>query len=246
MGVIRMVLAAGFLVLFLVLSMPYAFILWLVGKKNPEKSLKASYRLVSWGFGVIWKITGSPTTVEGIEKIPTDRAVGFTANHRSIFDIVLLVSLVPVPMGIIAKKSMRRAPLLNVWMNMLHCKYLDRSDIKEGLQVILSAIDEVKNGVSILVFPEGTRNKTDEPLLDFHAGSFKAATRPGAPVIPVTLTGTRQVFETHMPFVRPSVVTVTFGDPVETAELDRQGIKELPDRVRNEIMETYIRKTDKE
>ncbi|MBO5999943.1 MAG: 1-acyl-sn-glycerol-3-phosphate acyltransferase [Lachnospiraceae bacterium] len=246
MSVIRLILAAGFLVLFLVLSMPYAFILWLVGKKDPAKSLKASYRLVSWGFGVIWKITGSKTTVEGIEKIPLDRAVVFTANHRSIFDIVLLVSLIPVPTGVIAKKSMKKAPLLNIWMNMLHCKYLDRNDIREGLQVILSAIEEVKNGVSILIFPEGTRNKTDEPILDFHAGSFKAATKPGAPVIPVTLTGTRDVFETHMPFLKPSVVTVTFGDPVETGELDRNGIKELPDRVRDEIRETYIRKTGKE
>ena len=244
MGMIRLLLAVLYLVLYLVLSMPYALILWLIGKKDPAFADRASYRFVSWGFGCEWAITGSSLQVEGTEKIPSDRSVLFIANHRSIFDIILLCKVIPGPMGIIAKDTMKKVPLLNVWMNMLHCKYLDRKDVKQGLKVILSAIDEVKSGQSMLIFPEGTRNKTDEPLLEFHAGSFKIATKAGAPVVPVTITGTRDIFEAHKPFIRPSSVTVTFSDPVETAGMDREALKNLPETVRDTILQVYQAKTN--
>lgn len=85
---------------------------------------------------------------------------------------------------------------------------LDRSNIKEGLKTILTGIEKVKGGISMWIFPEGTRNKSEDPadLMEFHEGSLKIAEKSGCPVVPVAITGTDDVFERHMPWIRKSHV----------------------------------------
>ena len=82
-------------------------------------------------------------------------------------------------MGFFAKKEMEKVPLLSTWMKRLHCLFLDRNDLKQGLKTILTAIEKVKSGISICIFPEGTRNKNEDELdmLPFHEGSFKIAAK---------------------------------------------------------------------
>ena len=103
----------------------------------------------------------------------------YIGNHRSYFDIVLSYSRCPIRTGYIAKKEMERYPLLSNWMRYLHCLFLDRKDIKQGLKTILTAIEKIKSGISICIFPEGTRNKNKDELelLPFHEGSFKIASK---------------------------------------------------------------------
>ena len=98
-------------------------------------------------------------TVIGEENVPKDEPVLYIGNHRSYFDIVMTYIRVPRPTGYIAKIEMLKIPLLSHWMKYLHCLFLDRNDIKQGMKIILTAIDKVKSGISICVFPEGTRNK---------------------------------------------------------------------------------------
>ena len=84
--------------------------------------------------------------------------------------------------------------------------------------------------------PEGTRSKDGE-VHEFHAGSFKVATKSGCPVIPVAVNGTRDILEYHFPNIKKSNVTLSFGKPIETKGMSRDEQKELPDRVRDEIIE---------
>ena len=89
-------------------------------------------------------------------------------------------------------------------MRRLYCLFLDRKDLKQGLKTILTAIDQVKSGISICIFPEGTRNRDREDsttLLPFKDGSFKIAQKTGCPIIPMALTGTADVFENHFPWL---------------------------------------------
>ena len=67
---------------------------------------------------------------------------------------------------------MKKVPLLSLWMKRLHCLFLNREDVKEGLKTILAGIENIKNGISMCIFPEGTRNTTDELLLPFKGGQF--------------------------------------------------------------------------
>ena len=106
-----------------------------------------------------------------------------SATHRSYFDILLTYTRCVRRTGYIAKKEMERYPLLSNWMKYLHCLFLDRKDIKQGLKTILTAIEKIKSGISICIFPEGTRNKNQDEseLLPFHEGSFKIASKDRMP-----------------------------------------------------------------
>lgn len=104
-------------------------------------------------------------------------------NHRSYFDVVMTYARCPRLTGYVAKVEMLRYPLLRDWMKNLYCLFLDRDDIKAGLKTILKGIEYIKNGISICIFPEGTRNHHDE-LLPFKEGSMKMAKRQAVPSFP--------------------------------------------------------------
>jgi len=113
-------------------------------------------------------------------------------------------------------------------MEQMNCLFLDRANIKEGLKTILIGIEKVKGGVSMWIFPEGTRNESKDPadLMEFHEGSLKIAEKSGCPVIPVAITGTAEVFEAHFPKIHSSNVTIEFGAPFIVKELEPEQRKE--------------------
>ena len=119
-------------------------------------------------------------------------------------------------------------------MRKLHCLFLDRSSLRAGLDTILKAIEQVKQGISIFIFPEGTRSQGDE-MLPFKEGGMKISEKTGCPVIPVAILGTDNIFENHIPFVRPADVTIYFGEPIYTTQLERAEKKHLGERCRGII-----------
>ena len=146
---------------------------------------------------------------------------------------------VPRPTGYIAKKEMERIPSLSQWMRNLHCLFLDRENIKEGLKTILTAIEKIKSGISICIFPEGTRNTESDELLPFHDGSFKIAEKSGCPIIPVTINNSAAVFEDHLPWIRKAHVIIEYGSPIEVSQLSKEEKRNLSQTVRTIISETY-------
>ena len=108
------------------------------------------------------------------------------------------------------------APLVDIFISP------DRKDIKAGLKTILEGIEKVKAGISIWIFPEGTRNCNESELdmLEFKEGSLKIAEKSGHPVIPVAITGTADVFEAHIPFIRPARVIIEYGAPIYIKQLE--------------------------
>ena len=176
---------------------------------------------------------------QGQENIPKDRAVLYIGNHRSYFDILVTYTTVPGSCGFVAKKELSRIPLLKNWMELIHCLFLDRSDIKQGLQMILSGCEEIKSGTSICIFPEGTRGKTESELElgEFHNGSFKMATKTGCPIIPLSISGSRNILEAHFPKIRGTHVTVTYGKPILPGELTKEEKKEIGNYTKNILLE---------
>ena len=125
-------------------------------------------------------------------------------------------------------------------MRYLHCLFLDREDIKQGLKTILTAIDKMKSGISICIFPEGTRNKNDDEteLLPFHEGSFKIATKSGCPIVPIAMNNTAEIFEAHFPRVKPCHVVIEYCKPIYVKELSREDRKALGAYTQNIIRKT--------
>lgn len=226
---IRFILVAATVIIFLILSIPVLAFEWLTGRKDRRLRDVQSLAVVQWIFRILLRMAGVTITVKGRENIPADRAVLYVGNHRSYFDILVGYVTVPGLMGFVAKKEMEKIPLLSAWMKFVNCLFLDRKNLKEGLKTILTGIDQVKRGVSVWIFPEGTRNREENllDLLPFKEGSIKIAEKSGCPVVPVAITGTAEVFEGHFPFIRPSQVTIEFGTPFYTKELEPE-FKKFP------------------
>lgn len=238
---IRFLLVATFVILFLVLSIPLLFIEWIIGKFNMDLKNKSSLTIVNWAFRVCLFLAGTSVTVIGEENVPKDVPVLYIGNHRSYFDILITYIRVPRPTGYIAKKEMLRYPLLSNWMKNLHCLFLDRKDIKQGLKTILTAIEKVKSGISICIFPEGTRNRVNDTFMEFHEGSFKIAEKTGCPIIPMSINNSAQIFEDHIPKIKKAHVVLEYGKPIYPAELSKEERKHLGVYTQNIIKETYFK-----
>lgn len=235
---IKFILIALILFLYLLLGIPVLGVEWLLGRFNKEKADYQSLRMVQWAFKLMLSVAGVQVTVIGEENIP-DEAVLYIGNHRSYFDILLTYSRCKRLTGYVAKKEMLRYPLLRTWMKRLYCLFLDRDNPREGLKSILQAIDYVKQGVSICIFPEGTRNDGEEgSILPFHTGSFKIAEKSGCPIIPVSMNNTAAIFENHLPRVKKTHVVIEYGAPIYMSRMDKEEKKNISEYCQNIICET--------
>ena len=170
-----------------------------------------------WSRGIL-KVTGVSLSVDGLENIPKDRPCVFVANHRSYYDIPLLLAGLEKPHGILAKEELEKIPLLNRWMKLLGCVFVQRDDVR-------------------VIFPEGTRYKGEEGGAgEFKAGAFRIAVKTGAPVVPVAVTGARALFETNGNRCRPGSVRIKIMSPIQTAGMSKAEQKQLPDAVRQSIL----------
>ncbi|BDF32246.1 1-acyl-sn-glycerol-3-phosphate acyltransferase [Lachnospiraceae bacterium] len=235
---IRFICVVIVLMLYLVLGIPVLGVEWIIHKFRRRTADVSSLRLVQWVFRLMLRISGVEVTVIGEEHVP-DEPVLFIGNHRSYFDILITYSRCRRLTGYIAKKEMLRYPLLRDWMKRLYCLFLDRSTPKEGLKTILKAIEYVKEGISICIFPEGTRNDGDElSMLPFHDGSFKIAEKTGCAIIPMSLNNTHAIFEQQFPRIKKTHVILEYGTPVYPNDLDKETKKHLGQYCQNIIQET--------
>lgn len=233
---IRLILVCIVLFGFLIIGIPLLFIEWVIGKFNKELKDYSSLRLVQGAFKLILFMAGVKLTVIGEEHVPKDQAVLYVGNHRSYFDVVMTYARCPRLTGYVAKIEMLRYPLLRSWMKNLYCLFLDRKDLKAGLKTILQGIDYIKNGISICIFPEGTRNRHDE-LLPFKEGSMKMAEKTGCPIIPMAITNSAEILEDHMPFIHSCHVILEYGEPILVSELSKEEKKFLGAYTQQKVQE---------
>ena len=236
---IRIILALLFVIIFLLVSLiliPISYIIELFSKPAADRYSQA---MISWAFSVVGFIAGARVTVIGLEKVPRDEAVLYVSNHRSIFDVVLIYANMFRPTGIVAKKEIKKVPILSWWMVRMHCRFMDRTDMKQSLKVILECIEEAKNGISMFIFPEGTRSKGESELdmLPFKEGSFKIATKARIKIIPVAISGSRDILEKQFPRIKSRKVTFTYGDSIDPAGLDKEQLKRIGEICQDQIRE---------
>lgn len=237
---IRFICGASILILYLIVFIPVLIVEWIIGKIKPGAGDIRSLRMVQAAFKAIIWTTGVDVTVIGEENVPQDQAVLYIANHRSYFDILLTYSRCKRLTGYVAKKEMEKIPLLSNWMKRLHCLFLDRENIKEGLKSILKGIELLKSGISICIFPEGTRNKnkSDLDMLPFHEGSFKMAQKSGCPIVPIAMNNTAEIFENHIPKFKPCKVVIEYCKPIYVSELSKEDQKHIGSYTQAVILET--------
>ncbi len=144
-------------------------------------------------FGKAGNLTaGNKIQIIGEEKLTKDAAL-FVANHESYFDLFNIVALTKTtPIGFLAKKELKKIPIVSTWMAYAQSEFLDRDNLKAQVRSISNASKTLKLGHNIGVFPEGTRSQEN---MEFKVGSFKVAQKAKKTIQPLTLVNTSAVFE---------------------------------------------------
>ncbi|MDF2538109.1 MAG: hypothetical protein K0S76_1130 [Herbinix sp.] len=233
----RLILTALFLLIFFIISLPLYLIELIIGKFNRHAMIASSQAIVVGAFKIVLFISGVKRTIIGVENVPKNEAVLYVANHRSYFDVPVAYSTLPTLTGFIAKKEILKVPFVSTWMKFLQCLFLDRNNIKEGLKVVLKGIEQMKEGYSIFISPEGTRSPGDE-MLPFKEGSFKMAEKTGCAIIPVSITNTEEIFEQHTPWIHSAYVVIEYGKPIYPKDLSKEQLKFLGAYVQDIIKDT--------
>lgn len=234
----RIILVGLYLTIFGVFSIIALPLLWLTGKFNSGLQHRISQRIVKLAFGKVLFLSGIKKKVIGVERVPKDRSVLFIINHRGFFDVILAFYTVPVLSGFVSKKEIAKVPGLRLWMRLIRCVFLDRENPREGIKAILKGIENMKNGTSMFISPEGTRN-SGEGLLEFKPGSLKMAEKAGCPIVPVAITNANKVFEDHLPWIKPAEMTIEYGEPIYIQELSKEARAKLLEHCREKVLELY-------
>ena len=181
--------------------------------KNKEK-LELIDRFILKCTKKLVKISGADLTVTGTENVPSDEPVLYVGNHQGNMDIPLLYSTAPQTMAFVAKKEMEKIPLLGYWMKERGCVFIDRENARNSLKAINEAIQNLKLGHSMAVFPEGTRSKSSQ-VGDFKAGSLRIAIKSGVKVIPVSIKDSYKLIEKKGKNT-PAKVSVHYSEPIDS------------------------------
>ena len=221
-----------------ILSIPMYLVEAIVRLFSKKAAAHMAQVIVKGAFNLVMFVSGCQKTILGKENIPADTPVMYAANHRSFYDIILAYATVPNQTAFISKMEIKKMPCVAQWMYFLNCLFMDRGDVKQNLNVILSAISLVKEGYSIYIAPEGTRNATDT-LLEFKEGSMKIATKGKCPIIPVCLCNTENIFENNLPWIKRGKILIEYGKPIYPDDLDKETKKQLGAYVREQIDAMY-------
>src|SRR5262245_34538751 len=198
---------------------------------RPDPGLALARRV--WGPGIL-RIGGARLQVEGRERIDPSRACFFAANHQSWIDIPSLFAALPLPVLFLAKRELARVPFLGRYIERMGMVFVDRADRRQAVETVGRATARLREGWSVVSFPEGTRTP-DGSVRRFKTAAFAAAVEAGVPVVPIALEGAGRVLPRDGFRVRPGRIRVRIGEPIPTPGLTRDDRAELAARVQREI-----------
>lgn len=200
-------------------------------EKEKEFILKASS---VWGKNII-DIFSIDLTVNGRENLPEKGPVVYVSNHQGYGDIpVCCAALDKIQFGFIAKDNLFKIPVFGKWMLRIRSLSMDREDIRAAMRAIEEGVSYIKQGFSLLIFPEGTRSRGGR-VKEFKKGSLKLATKPGVPVVPITIDGSYRIYEEKGKVVNNAKVAITIHPAIPTAGMSKTEQNQLAERVQHII-----------
>ena len=234
---LRLILALLWAFFSMVFSLPAHWRWKHIAKKAPVKAWNKSWKYVRGFFRGLIFIAGTKIELRGTENIPEDQPVLFISNHRSYFDIIILHTLSKTPIGFVAKKEFRSYPLLPLYMEDIGSLFLDRENVRESLKTINEGTERLKKGLSLALYPEGTRNHGDT-LLPFKTGGYRMAEKAKCPMIVCAFTNVGRIFEENkFHFIRRRHVILEFDKPVYPHQLEKEEKKAFYDSIPVRIQE---------
>lgn len=173
--------------------------------------------------------------VTGMENIPKEDGFLLCGNHQGIFDIIAIVHTFERPLAAVLKKELDEIPFLHEIVQCTKSYPMDREDVRQSMKVILGVTEEIKNGRNFLIFPEGTRSRKGNEMLDFHGGTFKCVTKSQCPIVPFALIDSYKVLDEKGS--RPVTVQLHYMKPIYYEEYKDMNTNEIAAMVRGRIEE---------
>ena len=181
-----------------------------------------------WGGNIDLKVTG-------LENIPQENGFMLYANHQGMFDVLAIAATCDAPLGAVLKKELYDIPFLHQIAICTGSYAMDREDVRQSLTVIQNVTEEVKKGRNFLIFPEGTRSKLGNEMLEFHGGSFRCATKSKCPILPIALVDSFKVLDQKGS--KPVKVQLHYLKPISYEEYAGMKPAEVAALVKSRIQE---------
>ena len=190
-----------------------------------------------WGRSIL-VVSRIKVTVEGLSRIDPKRPYIYMPNHQSNFDIPVLLGHLTVQFRWLAKMELFRIPIFGHAMRKAGYISIDRNNRKSAIKSLERAAEKIKNGVSVLIFPEGTRSQ-DGTIRPFKKGGFIMAIDSGVPIVPVIINGTRAIMSKGKLRVNPGQIRLLIHEPIDTSTYTRETKDALMQRVRHAICDNF-------
>lgn len=187
---------------------------------------------------LIARTTGARVRVHGAENLVAGTSYVFLSSHQSYMDIPAMLGYLPAQLRIAAKKSLFRIPFMGWHLSRAGHIPIDRKSHENAVAALNRAADYLHDGICVFIFPEGTRSRTGE-LQPFKKGGFKLALQAGAPIVPVTIIGTRQVLPIDSIIFRPGPIEMYVGRPIPTKGLNENDLDALAAQVWDDMAQHY-------
>lgn len=197
-------------------------------KKDERKAAEYAYKKVQEIARHVLKASNTKLEIYGEENIPKEACL-FVGNHQAIFDAFAILPVIKNVTGFIAKTEIEKLPLIPTWLKNIKSVFIDRDNIKESIKTINEAAERIKQGYSMIIFPEGTRSLASS-MGTMKKGSLKIALKVNAPIVPFTVDGTYRVLEVGKK-VTGHTIKIMFHEPIDTKSLSKEEQKELTEKV---------------
>ena len=181
-------------------------------KHTDEYSEEEKYRHIQYVLQRAVKGGNVDLKITGLENIPKENGFMLYSNHQGLFDVLAIAATCDPPIGAVLKKELYNIPFLHQIAVCTKSFAMDREDVRQSLTVIQNVTEEVKNGRNYLIFPEGTRSKLGNTMLEFHGGSFRCATKSKSPIVPIALIDCFKVLDQKGS--KPVAVQIHYLEPI--------------------------------
>lgn len=188
-----------------------------------------------WGRSILW-VSGLRVKVVGLENIDSSRSAIYMSNHQSNFDIPVFFSALPIQFRWLAKAELFKIPIFGQGMRGAGYISIDRTDAKSAIRSLGRAAQNIREGTSVLIFPEGTRSY-DGALLPFKSGGFILAVDAGVPIVPMAVHGTYHVMPKGRKIIRRQAVHLVVQPPIDAKSYTRKTKNELMESVQAAIQD---------
>lgn len=169
------------------------------------------------------------------ENLPEEGPCVYVSNHQSYADILVLLNVIKHQTGFIAKEELASIPVFSKWILRIGSLFILRGDARESLKTISEGVDMIKDGYSLVIFPEGTRSRGGQ-MGEFKPGSLKLATKAKTVVVPLTINGSYKMYEEPGQITKKVTIEITVHKPVDTSQMDRKELAGL-----SEVLEETIK-----